>query len=191
MKNKTKKIIRITFAILLVVIVQTIGITYAKYIATEKGTGQAEIAQWAFEIVKDGEQTKTINLADTVADGSVPSGKLAPGSYGSILLELDATNSDVDVDYTLEFANEKNKPENLEFVSNGVTYDSITEIVSSGTIKSDAQVKTKQISILWRWPYETGTTDEEKVTNNIVDTEYANTNTEYTFDIIATGTQSK
>jgi len=191
LKNKTKKIIKITCAILLIVLVQVIGITYAKYIASEKGTGQAEIAQWAFEIVKNGEQTKTINLADTIVDGASASGKLAPGSYGSIQLELDATNSDVNVDYTLEFANEKNKPDNLEFVLNGVTYDSISEIVSSGTIKSDSQVKTKQISILWRWPYETGTTDDEKAANNIVDTKYANSNTEYTFDIIATGTQSE
>jgi len=191
LKNKTRKIIRITCAILLIVLVQVIGITYAKYIASEKGSGQAEIAQWSFEISKDGEQIKNINLADTAQGDSAIKGKLAPGSWGGIGIQLNATGSDVGVDYTLEFANEQNKPKNLEFVYNGVTYNSISEIVSSGTISYDEPNKTRQISILWRWNYETGSNDEEKAANNKLDTEYANSKNEYTFDIIATGTQSK
>ena len=61
MKKKTRKIITLTFAILLVILVQAMGITYAKYITTEKGNGQAEIARWSFEIVKDGQQKKNVN----------------------------------------------------------------------------------------------------------------------------------
>ena len=191
MKNKTRKIIRIACAILLIVLVQAIGITYAKYIASDKISGEAEIAQWSFKISEEGTQTKTINLADTAENESTVNGKLAPGSWGSIGIQLDATGSDVGVDYTLEFANEQNKPQNLEFVYNGTTYNSISEIVSSGTIERDVENKTKNIAIVWRWNYETGKTNEEKAENNKIDTEYANSNTEYTFDIIATGTQSK
>lgn len=66
MKNKTKRTIVITCEILLVILVHMMGVTYAKYIAFEKGNVKAEIAQWSFEIVKDGEQTKTINLGDTI-----------------------------------------------------------------------------------------------------------------------------
>ena len=66
MKNKTKKLLGLACAILLIVLIQSIGITYAKYISGDRTTGHAEVAKWAFEIVKDGEQTKTINLADTV-----------------------------------------------------------------------------------------------------------------------------
>lgn len=189
MKNKTKKIIRITCAILLIVLVQTIGITYAKYITSEKVTGQAEIAQWSFKITKDGTQIKTINLADTVPNTVEANEKIAPGSWGAIVIDIDVSGSDIGADYTVEFANEQNKPTNIEFVYNNVTYKSLSEIKISGNIEKNAQPK--PISILWRWNYETGKTDEEKAANNIIDTEYANTNTKYTFDIIATGTQSR
>ena len=109
MKNNTKKIIKITLAILLIVLVQVIGITYAKYIASDEGKGQAEIAKWSFKISKDGEQIETINLADTAQEGSTVNGKLVPGSWGSICIQVDATGSEVGVDYTLGFENEQQK----------------------------------------------------------------------------------
>ena len=37
MKNKTKKVLNVTLAILLAIIIQTMGVTYAKYISSEKG----------------------------------------------------------------------------------------------------------------------------------------------------------
>ena len=57
MKDKrkmNKKIILL--AIIFIISVQMIGITYAKYITSEKAIGEAEIAKWSFEIVKEGEQ---------------------------------------------------------------------------------------------------------------------------------------
>lgn len=115
---------------------------------------------------------------------------MAPGKYGGFGIQIDASDSDVDVEYTLSFANEKNKPDNLEFVFNGVTYNSINDIKYTGTIKSDQKVKSQYLSVMWRWAYETGQTKEEIANNDAIDTEYANSNTEYTFDIIATGTQA-
>ena len=58
MKNKTKKIVGVACAILLIVLVQAIGITYAKYLTVEKGSGSAEVAKWGFEIVKNGTQSR-------------------------------------------------------------------------------------------------------------------------------------
>lgn len=192
MKNKTKKIIRITCAILVVVLIQAIGVTYAKYVAGEKGTGQAEIAKWAFEIVKDGEETKNVQLVSTVDKDTLMNGKIAPGTNGVITIVLDATGSEVDLDYTLKFTNEQNKPDNLIFTCGGKQYKTLSEIDTlQGTIEYDAENKTREIVVLWSWAYESGANIEAIAANDEVDTQNANSITEYTFDIVATATQSK
>lgn len=192
MKNKTRKIMRLACAILLVIIMQFMGITYAKYLTTEKGTGQAEIAKWGFEIAKDGEQTKNVKLIDTTDQTTLVNGKIAPGAKGTINIAVDGSDSEVDLDFDIKFANEKNKPKNLIFSYAGKTYSSLSEIESiRGKIKYNDLTKIRDFRIFWSWNYETGTTDEEIASNDLIDTQEANTITEYTFDIIATGTQSE
>lgn len=192
MKHKTRKIIGITCAILLIVLVQAVGITYAKYLTLEKGTGSAEVAKWSFKIEKDGAQTKTVKLVDPVNRDYLTNGKIAPGTDGTIVITLDGSGSESDIDYSLKFANELNKPTNLTFTYNGVSYNSLSEITNiTGTIKYDAETPKKNIIISWRWNYETGNTADEIATNDAIDTQDANNITEYTFDIIATGTQSR
>lgn len=191
MKNKTKKIIKLLIAILLIVAIQMMGYTYGKYLTKETGTGQAEIAKWGFEIVKDGEQTKTVKLTNTASLNKTASGKIAPGTKGTILISLDASAAEVDLDYSLKFSNERNKPNNIKFTYSGVTYKTLSEISTiKGTIKHDATEKVKDIQITWEWPYETGLTDTEISANDELDIQDANNITEYTFDITATGTQS-
>ncbi|MBQ2836214.1 MAG: hypothetical protein IJE68_05215 [Clostridia bacterium] len=192
MKNKTRKIIGITCAILLIVLVQAIGVTYAKYLTEEKGTGSAEVAKWSFQIDKNGAQTKTVKLVDPVNKDYLINGKIAPGTDGTIVITLDGTGSEVDIDYSVKFANEKNKPTNLTFTCNGTSYKSLSEINNLiGTIKYDAETPKKDIIIFWRWNYETGNTPDEIATNDAIDTLDVNNITQYTFDIIATGTQSR
>lgn len=190
MKNKIRKIIGITCAILLIVLVQAIGITYAKYLTEEKGTGSAEVAKWSFKIEKSGTQTKTVKLIDPVNKAYLTSGKIAPGTDGTIVITLDGTGTEVDIEYSLKFANEQNKPTNLKFTYNGVKYNSLSEIKNlKGIIKYNEQTLKKDIIITWIWEYETGNTADEIATNDAIDTKDANNNTQYTFDIIATGTQ--
>lgn len=192
MKNKTKKILKLLTAVLLIVLLQSMGYTYAKYITQEKGTGQAEVAKWGFEISKNGEQTKNVKLVNTTAKNSLINGKIAPGTSGNIVITLDGTGSEVDVDYTLRFANEQNKPNNITFTYAGQQYKALSEIATiKGTIKHDDDLKTKDIAIYWEWGYETGSTSDEIAKNDVLDTQDANSITEYTFDIIATGTQSE
>ena len=191
MKNKTKKIFKILSAMLLIIVLQTMGYTYAKYVTEEKGIGRAEIAKWSFEMKKDGEQIETIKLEDTIDRETLVDGKIAPGTTGAIMITLDGTESEVNIDYNLKFANENDKPNNLEFIYNGTRYKSLSSIGDiSGTIEHDAKVKTSDIVIVWEWKYETGTTTDEIAANDVLDTQDANTITEYTFDVIATGTQS-
>ena len=190
MKNKTKRIIKIICAILLIITIQMIGITYAKYITTEKGTGSANIAKWGFEIVKDGQTTKTVSLVNDTEKSSVQEGKIAPGSSGIIEIELSAKGSEVNVDYAINFEKELNKPTNMIFLYGGKKYESLTNISSiTGTIECDSEVKNKVIKILWEWPYQTGETTEQKNQNNIIDTQDSQNISQYTFDIVVSGSQ--
>lgn len=192
MKNKIKKISKLLFVVLLIVVLQIMGYTYAKYIASDQATGEAEIAQWSFKIEKDGEETKNIKLVNTTDPGTLVNGKIAPGSSGTIKIILDASGSEVDLDYSLQFTNEKNKPANLFFTYAGNQYSSLAEIGEIvGNIPYDAIEQKRNIVLLWRWGYETGTTDEAKAANDIIDTKDANSITEYTFDVVVTATQSK
>lgn len=192
MKNKTRKIIGVACGILLIILVQAIGVTYAKYLTVEKGKGSTEVAKWAFEISKDGEQTKTVSLADTVDKTTLVDGKIAPGTTGTIVITLDGTGSEVNLDYLLEFTNEQNKPKNITFTYKGTEYKSLSKIGPiTGDISYDDAPQTRSIVVFWAWNYETGTTEDEISANDILDTEDANNIAQYTFDIIATGTQSK
>lgn len=191
MKTKTKTRIRLALAILLVVLIQAIGVTYAKYITTENGNGQAEIAKWSFEIVKDGEQTKNVQLINSVDKDTLVNGKIAPGTSGEITINIDGTGSEVDMDYDLKFINEQNKPSNIVFSYGPKTYSSLSEITTiTGHIAHDEpQVRT--ILISWVWAYETGKGSDVIATNDALDTQDGTTINEYTFDITVTATQSK
>ena len=192
MKNKTKKIIKITCAILLVVLVQITGVTYAKYLTSDKGVGSAEVAKWSFKLDKGGQEIKTVNLAESLDYNTLVDGKIAPGTSGIISIIVDATGSEVDVDYDVKFTNEQNKPNNIKYFYGGEYYNSLSEITTiKGTIPYDSEKKKIELFVMWNWNYETGTTDSEKAENDKLDTQDANTITEYTFDIVATGTQGR
>ena len=191
MKNKTRKIVTLTIAILLVVLIQFIGVTYAKYITSEKGSGHADIAKWAFEIVKDGEQTKTFQLLNSVNKDTLIDGKIAPGTSGTITIDIDGTGSDVDMDFDVKFTNEKNKPSNIVFTYGSNRYSSLTEIEDIVGHIEHNKPQTRRILINWVWKYNTGTKAEEISANDIIDTQDANTIDQYTFDVVVTATQSE
>ena len=150
MKNKSKKIIKIALALLLVVLVQTIGTTYAKYIAEERGVGEASVASWAFKMTKNETETKNVELVNTVNKSTLKNGKIAPGTSGAFDLKIDATGSEVGMDYAINFANEKNKPQNIVFIYNGNTYKSLSEIDSiTGNIAYNAPQKYQIILIIF------------------------------------------
>lgn len=192
MKNKIKKITRIVSALLLIVVINSMWYTYAKYTSSEKGSGQAEVAKWSFEIAKDGEQTKNIQLVNTIDNDSITNGKIGPGTSGTIVFTIDGTGSDVDIEYLVSFKNEKNKPKNIIFTYKGVEYTSLSAINTiHDYILCGEGTKTRDIIILWRWAYETGQSADEIAANDELDTQDATTITEYTFDITATGIQCK
>lgn len=191
--SKKNKGMLVVASMLLIVLLLTGagGYTLARYATQEKGTGKAEVASWAFQIDKEGAQTKTVDLASTVNKDTLTKEKIAPGTSGKFSIKLDAIGSDTGVDYTVAFTNEKNKPKNLEFSYNNKTVKSLGEIGEiKGTLERNG-ARSKIINVTWSWPYQTGTTTEEQETNDKIDTQNGISPLDYTFEIVAIGTQSQ
>lgn len=191
-KEKNKKIIKILCAVLLLMSLGMTGYTYAKYVTQEKGNGSADIATWSFRIEKDeNEDVKTIRLADTSNKETLLNGKIAPGTSGQFYLKINAVGSEVAVDYKITFENEKNKPDNIIFKYDGKTYSSLSEIDAIQGTMGLTDYKSQLIKVEWEWPYETGSAVNGIASGDKVDTQNGQDNLDYTFDVIATGTQSK
>lgn len=189
--SKWKKAI-ILLAILLAIILSFIGgQTFSKYISEVKGSGIAEVARWSFKVNGQTEEVQSINLASTCNNETLTGNKIAPGAEGAFNIVIDGNDSDVGIDYKIDFENETNKPQNLKFIYKDVEYDSITKLENSlsGTINANDEEKTKTLTINWKWDYETGANENEILVNDKIDTQNAQNIVNYGFDVIVSGTQ--
>ena len=189
----SKKKALIVLVVVLVALIAFIGgQAYAKYVSEVRGNGIAEVATWSFKVNGQNEQVEEINLASTCNNETLVNNKIAPGTTGSFNIIVDATDSDVGINYNITFIEEENKPENLKFFYNGQEYNSIKDIEEdlSGTIDAnDENGKSRTLNIKWEWLYETGDTEEEIEANDLIDTKDGTNIENYTFDVIVTGTQ--
>ncbi len=190
MKNK-KKILIVGLILLAIMISFLGGKTFSKYVSQVQGAGTAEIANWVFKVNGKEDTVQTVNLLSTYNNETLVDNKVAPGTQGSFNIVIDATGSDVSVNYQVKFLNETQKPQNLVFTYNDAQYTTIQELAQnlSGTIEANEQDKTKTITIDWKWQYETGETTEEIKQNDKIDTQNAKELNDYTFDIQVIGTQ--
>lgn len=188
MKKKTIAIIAILVAIILSFVG---GQTYSKYVTEVRGDGTAQIATWDFKVNGQKEEVQTISLGSTYDSLTLVNGKIAPGTEGNFQIKVDATGSDVGIDYKIKFSDETTKPTNLKFYYQEVEYDSILELgdALSGTINADDENKSKTFDIKWKWNYETGSNPTEVASNDKIDTQNAQEITNYEFDVIVSGTQ--
>ena len=110
---------------------------------------------------------------------------------GAFDIIVDATGSEVGINYNISFTEEENKPQNLKFTYDNVEYNSIKELEDelSGTIATSDENKVKTLNIKWEWPYQTGENPEEIENNDLIDTQNAKNISNYTFDVIVTGSQ--
>ena len=189
--KKSKKIVLLAVVIITIILSFVGGHTYAKYMSRVTGQGTAEIANWSFKVNDNQEKIQTISLKSTVNNETLANNKIAPGTEGSFQIKLDSTGSEVGINYIIKFENETQKPANLKFIYDGKTFNSLTELQQSltGTINANEENKVKIITINWKWQYETGNTEEEIKANDILDTENAKQISNYTFDVIVSGTQ--
>lgn len=117
--------------------------------------------------------------------------ELHHGTSGSFDLVIDCSESEVGVNYVVDFRNETNKPDNLKFKYKNVVFDKIEdyEDVFKGTINADDTNKVRTLTVEWEWLYETETRDTTISENDKVDTENGLSALDYSFDIVVTGTQ--
>ena len=195
MKINSKKLIVLLSIILVLLILSVVGYTYAKYRTQVKGGAQADIAKWSFTVNENSEEIETIKLQDTISkavdEKFLKKGKIAPGTTGKFIIDIDATGTEVGLNYDVKFANEHNKPTNLKFTYGGQTYNTLAELqeATKGTIYVNDTNKTKNLEIGWVWEYETGTEETQKNNNDTTDTNEGIVDLNYTFDIVVTGTQ--
>ena len=189
--SKKKKAV-ITIALLSSIAMAFLGgQSYSKYVSEVKGYGSAQIATWNFKVNGEKEAIQTINLGTQINNQTLLDNKIAPGTEGSFNITIDSTGSDVGINYNIKFEDETTKPTNLKFIYNGEEHNNISELgeTLSGTINANDQDKTKVYTINWKWPYETGSSAEEKAKNDKIDTKEAQEITSYSFNVSVTGTQ--
>ena len=194
MTNK-KRVIRAVIIIALITIVSVAGYTFARYYQSiNVGGGKATIARWSFGSKN---METVINLSDK---------KIAPGSNGQFEIEVDATNSEVDVEYEILVSEEKNIPTNMKFYT--VTKDekgaviattqkssSFTELAANnlkGVIPVEPNNQKRTIVVHWDWEFneaDTSLIDSEDAT--LKHDENGNSNLECGFDIKIIGCQAK
>ena len=189
--SKKRKVLLVLAVLLIILLAFIGGQAYAKYVSEVRGNGVAEVATWDFKVNGQSEQVEEINLASTCNNETLVNNKIAPGTTGSFNIIVDATDSDVGIDYNITFTEEENKPENLKFFYNEKEYNSIKELEEdlSGTINANEEDKTRTLNVQWEWSYETGSNEEEIAKNDLIDTKDGQTIQNYNFEVVVTGTQ--
>lgn len=190
MTNK-KKIVLIVAILSMIVISFMGGQSFSKYISQVKGYGQFDIAKWSFLVNGQESSMNTIDLSSTCNNGTLINNKIAPGTEGNFNIEIDATGSEVGIQYQVTFDEKSQKPNNLYFIYNKSTYANFDDLAYAlkGVINADAENKKISIPIKWIWEYETGNSPELREPEDVEDTQDGKTLQNYAFDVIVTGTQ--
>lgn len=149
------------------------------------------IASWDFIVNNNKEEIQKISLMSSKENISTLDRKIAPGTSGSFTISIDATLAEVDIKYHIKSIDETNSPQNLKFIFEEKEYDSFKSMEEdlTGTITSSEEDKTRTFEIKWEWKYETGTTKEEIMQNDLKDTEDMRNIRNYDFTICVSGEQ--
>lgn len=154
MKNK-KRVIGVLICILLISSMFIAGYSFARYYKSIKiDTIQTSIARWNF------------NSKNTLANINLSNEKIAPGSSGQFEIEVDATDSEVAVEYEIKVENETNIPRNMKFyvetkdengnVAKTEEKNSFAEIAKEnlkGIIPVETNNQRRTVVVHWNWPF--------------------------------------
>ena len=179
---KKNKIIGLSLVLLFLIVIY--ASTYAYYMRVVNGTISANTGAFTFDVLHNNATFKEINLYDTMDSPSVVSSDkvIVPGDKGRFDLVAKATNSSVDIEYTIGFKS-SNIPSNMKFYLD----ENKTKVldIETNTINGFLDVSStssKTHTIYWEWPYDSGR-------YNDLDIEYANKS--FTVDVTTVGKQSK
>ena len=184
--SKKKKMLVALFVLLGVAVLGLAGAVYAKYISSINRVGSIEVAKWAFREKNPENGEITCNITSGVKTGTLVNGKIAPGTEGNCVIELSNETGEVSVDYTIAVdAAATTTPKNLLVKNHEDTdYGALTSFTIVGA-EPIAINGTKTVTIDWKWPYETGTDEDDA--NDTDDGEAA---ADMSIKFIVTGVQS-
>jgi len=170
-KSIGRNILIIFLIIVMIASVCAALFAWAKYQSTIEGTATGETAKWSFNVLNNGTSIQDVNLPLSRTDNntSVAEGKIAPGTYGELKLEIDARGTETALTYIIE-ATMENKPANLKFYSDAERTQELA-VVSNKFLKGGYmqlnEVGKRTETIYWEWPFQTGTAAK----NDELDTE--------------------
>lgn len=166
--TKKKRAIGVILAIALILLVFLAGYSFAKYYTKVDGEGEGTIAKWSFIAGNSDGNIKEISLVDTANEVSLVSGKIAPGTKGDFDIVIDATGSEVGVNYEVKVLSETNLPANMKYYitkedgSTSNEYSSLEDLAKV-ELKGDIPInqnQVKKVTVNWLWPYETEDTSK-------------------------------
>lgn len=159
MKGNKKLLV---IAALLLAICVGVG-TYAIYRSTASGNATVTTAKWAVKVngasMETGSFTFGTSDINWTTNPSKVAGRIAPGATGTITLEIDATGSEVDVDYTA--AIESVKVDGTAVSNTSFTVTPATTADGTGTIAYDATSMKKTITLNVAWAGDDNDTTEK------------------------------
>ena len=146
MKKGNKKYLVIAVLLLLLAVSYS---TYAIYKSSATGTATASAAAWVVKVNNANivtSDTYTFTNSDIVWDENtnVASGKIAPGSTGTINLAIDTSGAEVAVDYTVQIGTVT-----VGSSDNTNTNFTVSAADSSGTIGVNSDGKTISLTVTW------------------------------------------
>ena len=195
-KMKKSRILKIVLVIILIItLVVLAGFAYARYVTSQSGGTEAQIAKWSFKVV-DGDSS-TIDVLDfpitrTDNNQAVDRSTIAPGTYGKFEIDVDARGTESILTYEISIGF-SNKPTNLKFYSdeamqNEITLDNNGRLVLSEFLSLTDVNYIQPNIIYWNWALETGNTEQEIEQNDLLDSQFIGKT--LTMAITVTGTQA-
>ena len=148
-------------SIIIIAVVIGVGIlalsSYAIYKSNASGNVEVSTAKFQIKLNNSESLTQNIILKDTITTNNYSDDLVVPGTKGMFDLELDFTNVDVSVNYTINFTT-SNLPNNLKLYSDSNYTNQILSLNDSYTIGSSL-IKTN--TIYWKWDYLTDSASNE------------------------------
>ena len=177
-KRKFKIVKVIMISIIIIAIISLTGIGFAKYITSLKGSSEVQIAKWNFKVTAGSSENLTIDLAQTRYENDtteVDKTKVAPGTKGEIVFNIDGNDSQVSLEYDINMSLTQ-IPENLIFYTDeqmtNAVYKDNGEMHLNGYFGVDNENKKETKTLYWQWKLETGTTQEEIENNDVLDSKW-------------------
>lgn len=190
-----KRVISVLIIIALISVTFIAGYKFASsYKSANTAIGYAEIARWTFGSDTSG---NVIRLSNE---------KIYPGSNGVFEIEVDASTSDVDVEYEIKVSEEKNIPTNMKFfaeIRNGQggvinktkEYSTFAELAINellGNIPVEENNQKREIMVYWNWEYsENDNSLQDKLDATLFYDENGRSSLECGFNIEIIGKQKK